>query len=126
MIDKQYIDDIMDRVDLAEVVSGYGISLKARLLPSESILHYLQATPEYYGQATAAERFRKFTPSGTPVQEQVTDGGKMSYHTLWQKDRPLCFDYEMVCEKYDINLDSLTEEQVDGGMPKAEDEEAPF
>ena len=29
MIDKQYIDDIMDRVDLAEVVSGYGISLKA-------------------------------------------------------------------------------------------------
>ena len=29
MIDKRYIDDIMERVDLAEVASGYGISLKA-------------------------------------------------------------------------------------------------
>ena len=29
MIEKRYIDDIMERVDLAEVASGYGISLKA-------------------------------------------------------------------------------------------------
>ena len=116
---------IRKNISLA-IYQEIGSQIKARLLPSESILHYLQATPEYYGQATTAERFRKFTPSGTPVQEQVVDGGSISYKTLWQKDRPLCFDYEMVCEKYDINLDSVTEEATDDKVPPKEPEVLPF
>ena len=116
---------IRKNISLA-VYQEIGSQIKARLLPSESILHYLQTTPEYYGQATTAERFRKFTPSGTPVQEQVTDGGKMSYKTLWQKDRPLCFDYEVVCDKFDINLDSLSEEQMDGKDDQPAEEVSPF
>ena len=116
---------IRKNISLA-IYQEIGSQIKARLLPSESILHYLQTTTEYYGQATAAERFRKFTPSGTPVQEQVTDGGKMSYKPLLQKDRPLCFDYAVVCEKYDINLDSLTEEQMDVKDDKPTEEVLPF
>ncbi len=116
---------IRKNISLA-IYQEIGSQIKARLLPSESILHYLQTTTEYYGQATVAERFRKFTPSGTPVQEQVTDGDKMSYHTLWQKDRPLCFDYAAVCEKYDINLDSMTEEQMEGKEDKPTEEVLPF
>ena len=43
-----------------------------------------------------------------------------------QKDRPLCFDYAAVCEKYDINLDSMTEEQMEGKEDKPTEEVLPF
>jgi len=38
-----------------------------KLLPSESILHYLQNTPEYYGRAVSPERFKSFNSNGQPI-----------------------------------------------------------
>lgn len=87
-----------------------GKQMDERLLPSESMIHYLQNTPEYLGKSVSPERFKSFNPNGQPIQEWVTDGGGSRYATKYQQDRPLCFDYAMVSEKYGISLESFTGE----------------
>ncbi len=45
------------------------------------------------------------------------DGDKViGYKTIWHQDRPLCFDYKMISDKFGINLDSYT-----GDLPDMED-----
>lgn len=85
-----------------------GKKMDEKLLPSESILHYLKNCPEYIGVTTDTKRFKKFASNGMPMQNFITDdkGNVLSATTVWEKDRPLCFDYPRVSEKYDIILDS--------------------
>jgi hypothetical protein len=80
-----------------------GKQMDEKLLPSESILHYLQNTPEYYGRAVSPERFKSFNSNGQPIQELMTEGGTSKLVTKLQQDRPLCFDYTLVSEKFGIN-----------------------
>lgn len=94
-----------------------GRQMDERLLPSESILHYLQISPEYLGTASNPERFKKFNANGQAIQEQLMDGDKViGYKTIWHQDRPLCFDYKMISDKFGINLDSYT-----GDLPDMDD-----
>lgn len=106
-----------------------GRQMDERLLPSESILHYLQISPEFYGTATQPERFKKFNTNGMPMQEPIMDGERISgYKTVYNQDRPLCFDYKMVSEKYGIILDSYTGEieQKEEEKTQPKQEELPF
>ncbi len=74
-----------------------GRQIDERMLPSESILHYLQNSPEYFGISFSPERFKQFNANGQPIQEYVEKENK--YKTVYQQDRPLCFDYQMIREK---------------------------
>ena len=88
-----------------------GKQMDEKLLPSESLLHYLQNTPEYFGRAVSPERFKSFNSNGQPIQELVTDNDNSKLVTKYQQDRPLCFDYAMVSERYGISLESFAGEQ---------------
>ena len=102
-----------------------GKQMDEKLLPSESILHYLQNTPEYYGRAVSPERFKSFNSNGQPIQELMTEGGTSKLVTKLQQDRPLCFDYTLVSEKFGINLESFTAEQGED-KSEAEEQDLPF
>lgn len=106
-----------------------GRQMDERLLPTESILHYLMISPEYLGTATNPERFKKFNPNGRPVEEPIMDGDTIKgWKTIWHQDRPLCFDYKQVSEKFGIILDSYTgdPEQTEEQTPKQEESNIPF
>lgn len=102
-----------------------GKQMDEKLLPSESILHYLLNTPEYYGKAVSPERFKSFNSNGQPIQELITEEGTSKLVTKLQQDRPLCFDYAMVSEKYGINLESFTGDQEEE-KPEPEEQNLPF
>ena len=56
-------------------------------------------------------RFKKFNAGVQPMQEAIMEGDKISgYKTVWNQDRPLCFDYNMVSDKFGIILESGTQE----------------
>lgn len=100
-----------------------GKKMDEKLLPSESILHYLNNCPEYIGVTTDTKRFKKFAPNGMPMQNFLTDdkGNVLSATTIWEKDRPLCFDYPRVSEKYEIILDSDEGNNLGTGSGKSID-----
>ncbi|RHK49708.1 hypothetical protein DW064_02985 [Segatella copri] len=89
------------------------------LLPKESLLHYLQIGADFYGSTKNPERFIKFTPSGLPETVEKTDanGTITGRQKLYYKDRPLCFDYTMVSNRYGIDLDT----EVDGEQKQTKD-----
>ena len=101
-----------------------GRQVDERMLPSESILHYLQNSPEYLGTSFSPERFKQFNANGQPIQEYVEKENK--YKTVYQQDRPLCFDYQMIHEKYGICLDSIVGDLPVEKETNAEEEALPF
>ena len=101
-----------------------GRRMDEQVLPQESMQHYLEITPEYYGYTTSPERFKKFNANGTPEQEVLLnkDGSPAGTRTVWSQDRPMCFNYEMVSQKYGIILDTYTGGENDV-PPRPEPEE---
>ena len=87
-----------------------GKRMDEQVLPQESMLHYLEITPEYYGYTTYPERFKKFNANGTPEREELIDehGKTSGFRTVWNQDRPMCFNYELVSQKYGILLDTYS------------------
>ena len=105
----------------------YGSQIKANTLPNDSIFHYLQETEEYFGYKSAAVRFVKLNSNGVPIQEQIDKNGMLTYRTIYTEDRPYCFDYDMLCRKYGINLETIIEEDPEEeSMPPPQQEELPF
>ena len=105
---------LMVRKDITMAIyRKLGRSMDVNLLPKESLLHYLQIGPEFYGTAKNAERFKKFAPNGLPetVEKLDENGNMVGRQTLWYKDRPLCFDYCMVAERYGIDFETEAGEE---------------
>lgn len=87
-----------------------GRQMDERLIPSESMLHYLINSSAYMGTTLSPQRFKRFGQNGIPLQKFKTDskGSILSTRTVYDRDRPLCFDYKMISEKFGIILDSET------------------
>ena len=62
--------------------------------------------------------------SQEPIQEYIEKENK--YKTVYQQDRPLCFDYQMIHERFDICLDSIVGDQPVEKETNAEEEALPF
>lgn len=88
------------------IYAQLGRSVEEKVLPMESMVRYLQLSAEYLGITNAPERFLKFGSDGLPEREN----GKKKYY----QDRPLCFDYQRVCERYGVLFDTVLEEEYDG------------
>ena len=101
-----------------------GRRMDEQVLPQESMQHYLEITPEYYGYTTSPERFKKFNANGIAEREEITDekGNSTGFRTVWSQDRPMCFNYEMVSQKYGIILDTYTGGENDA-PPRPEPEQ---
>jgi DNA primase catalytic core len=101
-----------------------GRRMDEQVLPQESIQHYLEITPEYYGYTTSPERFKKFNANGLAEREEILDaqGKCVGYRTVWNQDRPMCFNYEQVSQKYGIILDTYSGGENDK-LPRPEPDE---
>lgn len=67
-----------------------GRRMDEQVLPQESMLHYLEITPEYYGYTTSPERFKKFNANGIAEREEITDekGNIAGFRTVWSRTDP--------------------------------------
>ena len=105
----------------------YGSLIKAKTQPDGTIFDYLLNTEACYGYIVAPKRFVKFNSNGIPIQEQIDKSGKLTYRTIYTEDRPYCFDYDMLCRKYGVNLETIIEEDPEEeSMPPPQQEELPF
>lgn len=103
---------LMIRKDITMAVyRKLGRQMDENLLPKESLLHYLQIGADFLGSTKNPERFIKFNPGGVPETVEKLDAGGVvvGRQKLYYKDRPLCFDYNMVSNRYGINLDTETD-----------------
>jgi hypothetical protein len=76
-------------------------------------------------------RFRRVLPNGQPAREEILrdDGTSAGFRQLYDQDRPMLFDYELVSAKYGIILDAdATEEQPshEGELFRQREEDAPY
>ena len=85
------------------------------LISDESLLSYLISTSDYFGKTTSPLKFYVMDETGKPTR-RTTEGGNTAL--LFDQERALAFDYQSVCNNYDINLLVLSE---DGEQVKTEE-----
>ena len=85
------------------------------LISDESLLSYLISTSDYFGKTTSPLKFYVMAETGKPTR-RTTEGGNTAL--LFDQERALAFDYQSVCNNYDINLLVLSE---DGEQVKTEE-----
>ena len=76
------------------------------MIPDESLMSYLMATPEYFGKTYSPLKFRVLDELGTPKRITNDKGENV---LVFDQERVLAFDYDAVCECNDINLQTITE-----------------
>ncbi|MBR6492191.1 MAG: DNA primase, partial [Bacteroidales bacterium] len=107
-----------------------GKKMDEKILSPESILHYLQISPEYLGVKIQPERFKRFGSNGLPIQEPYMEDGKSKLRIMYQRDRPLCFHYKLLSDKFGIILDTYmgqeNEEPEEPVQPELFEESVPF
>ena len=78
------------------------------LIDVSSLMGYITSSPEYMGQTNSALTFSKFDKNGNKRQIPVLqDGIATGFMEEKDKVRAIAFDYEAICEKYDISLSSV-------------------
>ena len=81
-------------------------------MSKDSIRYYLTTSGAYLGMK-ASERWKVFQ-DGKPLTEQrVEQGGQVRYADVCKFDRCMCFDYLMLKDKFDLNLESVSAERAD-------------
>ncbi len=73
-------------------------------LPIESLRYYLENSKEYIGTKNAV-RFKNFVNAAESHQSVTSPTGIQSVEKTSRIDWALCFDYEMLAENYQINLE---------------------
>lgn len=74
-------------------------------LPEDSLLVYL-SNSDYYMGSVKSVRFKRILKNG---QKEVTTGADGKLKEVESVTSALAFDYEIICERYGINLDNYEE-----------------
>lgn len=77
-------------------------------LPTESLKYYLENSKEYMGNKNAV-RFKNIQ-RGVEVSTRIESGGKEEFKKTTMVEQAMCFDYEMIMNAYNINL------EIDAGI----------
>ena len=81
-------------------------------MSKDSIRYYLTTSGAYLGMKNS-ERWKVFQ-DGKPITEQRTDGsGQVRIADVCKFDRCMCFDYSMLRDKFELNLESVSSERAD-------------
>ena len=82
------------------------------VMSKDSIRYYLTTSGAYLGMK-ASERWKVYQ-NGQPVTETIIDGkGNSRSVDRSMFDRCMCFDYQMLKEKFDLNLESVSKDEAD-------------
>ena len=88
----------------------FGKQVGDSVLPEGSLIYYLENSKEYMGKKNSV-RFKNIQ-RGVEVQKvETTPTGGLSYKKTSTPDVALCFDYRMIRETYNINLEVEVEGQ---------------
>jgi hypothetical protein len=79
-----------------------------RAMSERSIRFYLLTSPGYLGRKSGTERF-KVIIDGVVQVRKVGEGQYAQVKDIEQFDNPLCFDYNVLRKRYDINLEEADE-----------------
>lgn len=90
-----------------------------QMIPDESLLSYLTSTSEYYGKTTSPLKFYVYDEQGNLTHRTGENG---QHEVLYSQERVMAFDYESVCNNYEIDLRTLKE--VVNPLSNPEDTEA--
>ena len=80
------------------------------LIPDDSLCSYLISSSSYQGKTKSPLKFNTFDKDGNPKRKSSFDAVKQQtvYEILYDQERVLAFDYDMICEAYDIDLKRLS------------------
>ena len=76
------------------------------MIPDESLLSYLMASSDYYGKTKSPLKFYIYDENGS-IRKKTNAKGEQE--TLYDQERVLAFDYQSICNNYDINLQTMSE-----------------
>ena len=91
------------------------------MIPDESLLSYLMSTPDYYGKTRSPLKFYILDETGKPARQ--VDNGESKL--LFDQERVMAFDYQSICDNFDINLRVISERvstQNPDGIPTPNEE----
>ena len=91
-------------------------------MAKDSIKYYLTTSGAYLG-VKASERWKVYEDGHIKQTAVKDDKGQTKMLTVEKFDRCMCFDYEMLKEKFDLNLESFTEDYANRRVEKEEEEE---
>ena len=92
------------------------------IMSKDSIRYYLTTSGAYLGMK-ASERWKVYA-DGRPVQTETTDkNGFTKFQDVGRFDRCMCFDYAMLKEKFDLNLESVSPDLANSREKDEEEQE---
>lgn len=90
-----------------ELYKSHGKMVNEPLLPSVSLMYYLEHSPMFYGKKRSV-RFKQIV-NGVEVATEKDNGyGTKQYVKTYAIDQAMCFDYDLLNEAFDVNLEDLT------------------
>lgn len=87
-------------------------------LPTESLKYYLENSKEYMGKKNSV-RFKNIQ-RGQEVTTRVETDGKEEFKKTTMVEQAMCFDYEMIMNAYNINLE--VDAGIDNDFQKTEEQ----
>lgn len=82
------------------------------VMSKDSIRYYLTTSSAYLGMK-ASERWKVFQDGHPLTETRVEGGGQVRQADVCKFDRCMCFDYLMLKDKFDLNLESVSAERAD-------------
>jgi hypothetical protein len=79
-----------------------------KVMSERSIRFYLQTSPGFLGRKKGSERFKVIINNQTQQKKMPSDNGQDRYVDLEQFDNPFCFDYRLLQNKFELNLETRT------------------
>lgn len=120
-IEQQYQEPkailMMRRNRIFMLYKKFGKQVGDSVLPEGSLNYYLENSKEYMGKKNSV-RFKNIQ-NGVEVQKAENTGTGITYRKTSTPDIALCFDYRMIRDTYNINLEvelegrETTEEDLD-------------
>lgn len=92
------------------------------VMSKESIRYYLTTSSSYLG-IKASERWKVYQ-NGQPLKETVEEQGQYRPKQICKFDRCMCFDYDMLRSKFDLNLEQVPSAMADSREREEDEREA--
>ena len=86
----------------------FGKMVGDSVLPEGSLEYYLKNSKEYMGKKNSV-RFKNIQNNQEVQKAETTPTGGVEYHKTSSPDVALCFDYKMISDNYNINLEVQTD-----------------
>ena len=82
------------------------------VMSKDSIRYYLTTSTAYLGQKNC-ERWKQYEDGKPKVEYRQVDKEHTKAVEISKFDRCMCFDYRMLKDKFDLNLETVSGEQAD-------------